>query len=166
MSPDPPSCGTYVLTGIQACDQYPVIACRRENAQAELKGSKSSSTDQKEMRDILARVAASDDKGEEIASALGMEEAAIQAMVTAAHDEDPEAGQDQSDDRSGGLPLSDITLQRLLALAEAGGNELDVLPEDLDPVDLEAFHRAVAAGQVTEKSSTSPRTSSLVERTN
>lgn len=121
---------------------------RRENAQAELRSSKASSEEQKEMRDILARVAESDDRGAELASALGMPEAAVQSMVAAAEEGVAGTAEMQAEDSEQGPQLSDATLRRLLQVAEAGGSELDLLPEHLDAADLDAFHRAIAAGQV------------------
>lgn len=99
------------------------------------------------MLDILARVSESDDRGADLARALGMPEAGVQSMLAAAEEAEgpPDSG---GDDGRHGPQLSEATLQRLLELAEAGGSEMDLLPEHLEPADLDIFHRAVAAGQV------------------
>ena len=116
----------------------------RENAEAELSSITATQDDQDKMRNILARVAASDDGGAELIAAFEASEASADALVPAASS----VSEGLPDTADVGPLLSDATLQRLLAIADAGGCVEDIQAADLEPGDLDAFHRALAAGQV------------------
>ncbi len=112
------------------------------------------------MQDILRRVHESDDGGAAMADALGVEPPGDAAGPLADASEASRAhvnggGTDSGDEGdvvSPEEPLSEATLRRVLASAQASGDggaaSFEVALEQLDPRELREFNRFVTSGQV------------------
>lgn len=103
----------------------------RDAAVSELKSISASEGEKQHMLEILQRMHQQEVEGS------GDEEGSG----------DGAGGSGEEDEEEDGV-LSEKTLHRLLAKMQASGETLEVGPEDLSPQELAAFHRSLAAGEL------------------
>ncbi|PSC72297.1 zinc finger HIT domain-containing 2 isoform A [Micractinium conductrix] len=73
-----------------------------------------------------------------------------QELGGSSDEEGGEGGSDRGGSDEEGEGLSAETLHRLLAKMQAAGGDAEVSAEDLSPAELAAFHRALAAGELSD----------------